>query len=125
MRSRSVRARALILTVGLALGLGACGGGTPPPSSCPNDVPATCPTPAPTFAADVAPILQQRCGACHVAGGVESTRPFQAYADVQRQKTDILFALNACFMPPADQPQLTTDERHAILGWLVCGAMNN
>jgi uncharacterized membrane protein len=26
-------------------------------------------------------------------------------------------------MPPANQPQLTADERLIILGWLVCGAL--
>jgi len=51
--------------------------------------------------------------------------PFQTYTDVQRYRMDILFALNACIMPPSDQPQPSTDERRAIMGWIVCGAMND
>jgi len=51
--------------------------------------------------------------------------PFQTSAQVQAHKTDIVFVLNACIMPPADQPQPTSDERRAIMGWIVCGAMND
>ena len=102
-----------------------CGPGESPATSCPNDVPATCPVPAATFGAEVLPLIQSRCANCHAPGGVESVRPMQSWEDVQKQKISILAQIHACLMPPADQPQLTPDERKVILGWIVCGALNN
>jgi len=119
-------ARLAAIACAVALGAGGCGGGGPPAtSSCPNDAPDTCPAVAPTFMATVQPILQARCGACHVAGGVESVRPYQTYDQVKKQTMDMFLAISACIMPPADQPQPTADERQAIMGWIVCGAMND
>jgi mono/diheme cytochrome c family protein len=106
-----------------------CGGGdtttTTVPPVCPNDTPATCPSPAPSYATDVAPMLQSRCGACHTPGGVEPGRLFQTWRQVSAQSTDILGQIHTCRMPPAGQPALTASERQAVLGWIVCGAVDN
>jgi len=123
-RAARIAAAALVLGT-LGLGAWACGGGAPAPSSCPNDAPDTCPAGAATFAATVQPLLQSRCGACHVAGGVEAVRPMQTYDQVKKQTMDMFLSISACIMPPADQPQPTSEERQAIMGWIVCGAMND
>ena len=103
----------------------ACGGNSqPPPPSCPNDVPSSCPSDAPTFA-QALPIFQTRCGACHAPMGMEAVRPFQTYDQIQPQVIDILFVLSQCLMPPVGQPQPTASDRHVILGWIECGALNN
>ena len=78
----------------------------------------------PSYQADVVPILQRACIPCHSATGIagydEST-----YAKVYPQRSAILDQVNACLMPPAGSPQLTTQERIALLGWLVCNAPND
>lgn len=117
------RIPALLAIAVTILASGGCG---PAPSkTCPNDVPAACPDGAPSYAAQVAPLLARRCGACHTAGGVSATHAFDSYEQVHAQRTGILVQLHACLMPPADQPQATADERQTIFAWLVCGAQNN
>jgi len=73
----------------------------------------------------VRPLLQQRCGACHTAGGLAFTHPFDSYEQIQFYRTSIAAQLHVCYMPPADQPQPTPAERQTIFAWIVCGAMNN
>ncbi len=105
---------------------GCGGGGNPPPvNSCPNDVPATCPLPAPSYSADVAPVVATRCTGCHTANGIEAIHPLDTYAQAQAQGIRILSQVHACLMPPADQPQLTPTERQSILAWVVCGSPDN
>jgi uncharacterized membrane protein len=127
--SRSVhafsRATLLVFVAVTWIAFAACGGDGPSGENCPNDVPSSCPGTAPSYAADIAPILSSRCRACHTAGGIESTQSFDTYADVQSRRSGILTQLHACLMPPADQAQPTAVERQKILAWLVCGAMNN
>ena len=104
--------------------LSACGGGSPATTiDCPNDVPDACPeVGAPSYATEVAPILQQRCGDCHTAGGQEAVHPLDSYADAKAEKVGILSQLHSCLMPPPSQPQATTAERQTIFTWIVCGA---
>jgi hypothetical protein len=98
--------------------------GSPGTGLCPSDVPATCPTPEPSYQNDVVPILKRDCLTCHgpngIAGYDEST-----YTAVFNQRAPILDQVSACLMPQSGSPQLTTAERVALLGWLVCGAPNN
>jgi len=89
-----------------------------------------CPSPAPTYSADVAPLIQTHCTMCHSPSGENQTPTLVTYDDVtagsmQQTAHEVLVQIHACNMPPPDQPQLTSDERQAILGWIVCGAMNN
>lgn len=95
------------------------------PPACPNDTPATCPVPVPSYATDVAPMLQSRCGTCHTPAGVEPGRLFQTWTQVSAQRADILSQIHTCRMPPVGQPTLTDSERQAVLGWIVCGAADN
>jgi uncharacterized membrane protein len=72
-------------------------------------------------------IIQTRCSVCHVPGGAEPNRPYQTYAQIAVPDTRraILTQVYACRMPPAGALPLTTDERQALLAWLVCGGPNN
>jgi len=115
----------VLLGVGLAAG---CGGGSAAAgvASCPNDTPAACPAKPPSFASDVGPVLESRCGgACHSPTGVEPSRPIQTWAEVSPQAQSILSQVHACRMPPIGEPPLLASERQLILAWLVCGAPDN
>jgi len=107
-----------------------CGGGdaaAPLTPACPNDTPAACPASTPSFARDVAPLLQSRCGtaACHAPTGAEPNRPVQTWGEVAPQAEDILSQIHTCRMPPAGQPALLAAERQLVLAWVVCGAPDN
>lgn len=108
-------------TEGSTAGGGGAGGGT----SCPNDLPASCPVPAPTWATDVAPVIEARCATCHATGGIAADKPLTSHAEVFARKGAVLNQVHACKMPQAGSPQLTAAERAAVLGWLVCGAPND
>jgi uncharacterized membrane protein len=110
-------ARAWILWAA-AIAAGCSGGGG---SSCPNDLPAACPANAAGYTATIAPLLAERCVACHSPGGT-SAHYLQTYAEVSNLAGPVLDQVYACRMPPADYPALTETERQDLLGWLVCGA---
>ncbi len=94
------------------------------PQNCPNDLPSACPSSgAPSYSATVAPILAQRCVACHSPGGIEANSPLDSYGAVYAIRGSVLDQVYACKMPQ-DTP-LTPADRQALLTWLVCGAPNN
>jgi hypothetical protein len=128
-RRRTILITAMVLAVGFGVGLPTgCGHDKEPPppvDTCPNDVPATCPSPVPSYAADVAPVIQLRCGGCHTAGGIEAFRPFDTYEQVLTYRLGMLYQLSQCLMPPFDQPQPTAAERQIIFGWIKCDSPNN
>jgi hypothetical protein len=103
---------------------------------CPNDLPSSCPTPAPSYATDIVPIIQQSCFPCHATGGIEAGHfDYSTYAGLSAAASEVLTQVNDCLMPPsapipgsgvdAGTPPLTTEARLALLGWLVCGAPDN
>jgi uncharacterized membrane protein len=100
----------------------ACSGGTPA-ATCPNDYPSTCPPQAPSFANDVFPLIHANCTICHGPG--QQVPLLDNYTDIVRAGTMISTQVFQCRMPPAPRSPLTSQERQTILGWLVCGAMNN
>lgn len=117
-----------ILLVPVVLLLAACGdthgstAGGGGALSCPNDLPASCPDPAPTWTKDVAPVIAARCASCHATGGVAADKPLTDHAEVFARKGSVLNQIHACKMPLEGSTPLTTAERLAIEGWLVCGA---
>jgi len=98
------------------------GGGA---GGCPNDLPESCPSPEPSFAADVAPVLQERCAPCHSPGGLAAERPLTSYASVHALRSPVLNQVYGCNMPPSTAEPLAAGERDVLLAWLVCGAKDN
>jgi mono/diheme cytochrome c family protein len=92
---------------------------------------------APTFYADVLPILQQNCQSCHQEeglnlGGMVAPFPLVAYEDVRRYSRRIASAVRTGYMPPwsaADTHKgtfrneriLEDEEKATILGWVENG----
>ena len=96
------------------------------PASCPSDLPPACPTPAPSFSAEVSTIYRTKCEACHAPGGQEANKPFTTLAQIHAEPlSTMLSQVYNCVMPLATAPELTTDERQALLGWLVCMEPDN
>jgi hypothetical protein len=130
MRSRLFRrvGWARIGPSALVAALLGCSSSTTPPSTTATDLacpaaPDSCPTPMPSYTNDVLPIMQTDCIPCHstnTGGKDEST-----YVLAAGQESSILFQVNDCLMPPSGSPQLSTDARNTLLGWIECGAPDN
>jgi hypothetical protein len=89
---------------------------------------SACQQPVPSYANDVAPILDLRCNStCHAPG--VGPWPLNNYNDVHDWVDIIGSYVEQCGMPPpeagAGNGDLTDQERATILDWLVCGAPNN
>jgi hypothetical protein len=85
-----------------------------------------CSAPAPSYAADIAPVIARRClPACHQPGGIEQVQPLTNYAEVYFRRVNVLQQVYHCRMPPADKPELPAEEVTTFLNWLVCGSPNN
>jgi hypothetical protein len=54
---------------------------------------------APNYHRDVAPVIQQKCGGCHVEGGI-GPMPLQTYSDVFENREAISAAVESRTMPP-------------------------
>jgi uncharacterized membrane protein len=119
---KGLRWMLVIVAVAVAAGPAACGseGG-----SCEDVTPASCPEGAPSYASDVAPLLQKYCTKCHAPGGEQSSIPFDTLSGVQAYKAEMQHELGECEMPPAGDSQPSAAEREKILAWLVCGAADN
>ena len=115
----------LVAACGETGGSTAGGGGAGGAVSCPNDLPASCPAPAPRWANDVAKVIEARCAICHATGGVAANLPLTDHAEVFSHKGAVLNQIHACKMPPEGATPLSTIERLAIEGWLVCGAADD
>lgn len=121
--------RSLEVAAALTVAVALAGCSKPEPQACPDDLPASCPSPAPTFSADVAPLIQSHCAGCHSADGEEPNPLLIDYDGVTGPMDStarmVETQLVQCKMPPPDQPPLTSAERQAILGWIICGARND
>jgi len=90
-------------------------------AECHVDPPTECPEPPPSYA-DVEPIFHERCGGdCHT-GAPGSEWPLDNYRHVADWNDVIRDELRSCSMPPLDAAtSITTEERQAILTWILCG----
>ncbi len=81
--------------------LSACSGASEPPPA---------PEPA-SYHRDVAPLVQEKCGSCHVEGGIA---PFalRSYAEVFEMRTAIKAAVTLRMMPPWMAAQDCTEYKH-------------
>jgi len=88
--------------------------------------PATCPSPAPSYAAEVEPIIRAKCVTCHAPGGLSASKPYTTLAQIKLEPlTTMISFVQSCAMPQAPAPALTADEGAALLGWLVCREPDN
>lgn len=115
--------RVLIVLAVLSL-LAACGSSSSG-NTCPSDVPSTCSTTPPSWQGEVQAVVQRRCASCHSSRGAASSHPFSTWAEANDHQALMLDQLATCRMPPAGASALTSTERAALVGWLVCGAPNN
>jgi uncharacterized membrane protein len=120
-RTGSMKLR-LSAALGVMLGLVGCSGSGD--ASC-STTDASCPTTTPSYATDVAPVIDTYCAGCHVSGGQESELPFTSLAQVQAHASEISREVSGCDMPPSDEDQPTDAERQLLLDWIACGAPDN
>jgi len=95
--------------------------------SCPNDLPTDvdCPAAAPQYSPVVSRIVTERCGGCHYQDNPFSSQVFVDYDGIYAARRSMLTQVYGCNMPPAEAPQLTVQERGALLKWFTCGAPQN
>jgi hypothetical protein len=109
----------------LALAASACGTDDAV-SSCPADEPAACPSTVPSYATDIAPLLERYCTSqCHNPGGAASDQPLSTYLDVRARELDVKTQIYQCRMPLPPVSPPTLGERVTLLTWFVCGSPNN
>jgi hypothetical protein len=106
----------------------ACGKSSDPPPSCTFIDASTCQNPIPSYARDVAPVLDRACNStCHAPG--VGPWPLTDWGNVSDWGSIVGGDIEQCSMPPPDAAagngSLTDQERATILNWLVCGAPNN
>jgi hypothetical protein len=91
--------------------------------TCRSDLPV-CPATPPSYANDVAPLIQADCYPCHGPGGSESNKtPLSSYSQVFGLRGSVLTQIYQCKMPPTGA--LGDPDRQTILEWLECNAPNN
>jgi hypothetical protein len=124
---------AALLVVGI--GAAACSSASSSTSGDPADSgAAACPSLAgncskivkanPSYARDVAPILQDNCVTCHSPKGGYGYN-LVTYEEVHDQAGAMITWISDCTMPPSTYPPLETTQRQTLLDWLACGAPNN
>ncbi len=119
--------RALLVLAG-TLAFPACSSDSKPadPPACPGVTEATCPDSVPSYANDIAPILDAECNHCHAPNNPDMLWPLTDHDSVHDWSDIILRQIRACAQPPPDSGYaLTLDERQALEAWLVCGAPDN
>ncbi len=119
----------MLTTFFVLFAAGGCETSSGVPSSAAKSAAAearACPPTAPSYRADVAPTLRQKCFACHAGSGDEvEDHDFSTFEKVHAQRTVIEGKVRARAMPPVGLPQLTDRERGQFLDWLACQAPNN
>lgn len=108
----------------LAVLLTACGTSEAP-------APSPEPEPAPTYHRDIAPLVQEKCGGCHVEGGI-APFPLNSYAEVFELRRAVQAAVEARIMPPwmpardcteyAHDRSLSEEQIALISRWVESGA---
>ncbi len=79
---------------------------------------------APSYQADIVPILETGCIPCHSPSGTAGWDE-DTYPEVYAQFGSMLSFVNSCTMPPINGPQLSDEQRITLTAWLTCGAPDN
>ncbi len=83
----------------------------------------SCTGPQVTYVADVRPILEKRCFACHAGGGpAAEEHDFTQVETLRTQRQQLVDDVNAHAMPPQGRPPLEDAEAQILLRWAACGA---
>jgi len=132
MTQRAARVRLVAPAFGggllFASALLACASAPPPAAVAPTPVATSearsasrCEGPAPTYAADVRPVLAHKCFACHAGDGSAAEDHDFSREDVLRaQRSSVADAVSTRSMPPPTRPQLTDAEADVLLRWATC-----
>ena len=116
---RHARLRLRILTFAVMLAV-LVGCATSQPAATPS---ASCAGPPATYVADVRPLLERRCFACHANDGVAAEdHDFSRVETLRAQRQSLTEEVAERAMPPKGRPQLTDLEAQLLLRWAACGA---
>jgi mono/diheme cytochrome c family protein len=116
-RCTRARLRALSFAVMIAVLVGCATG---QPAAKPS---ASCAGPPATYVADVRPLLERRCFACHANDGVAAEdHDFSRVETLRAQRQSLTDEVAERAMPPKGRPQLTDSEAQLLLRWAACGA---
>jgi hypothetical protein len=111
------------VSIALFVAAAACTSSVNP--SCPRDEPSSCPSTMPSYANDVAPLIDQYCSQCHNPQGSAFDIELSTYSALYDQRSEALDQLYDCEMPMSPAPQPTAADRVTLLAWFVCGAPDN
>ncbi len=109
----------------LALLLSACTSSGASDAAMCTQIEQGCPSTPPSYATDVAPIVEARCVGCHFPGTTIAPDDLSTYSALRPRAGTALGQLQSCIMPPPDAGALSEDERTTFVEWLRCGAPNN
>jgi uncharacterized membrane protein len=111
----------------IPLGCASSGDPTVNSTACTATLPASedCGTAAPSYATDIAPLVETYCLACHFAGNHNSSVVLETQSQLNHQRGLVETQVYRCQMPPSDGEALRTTDRELLLKWLVCGAPSN
>lgn len=123
-RPRFWAAGVLCLVLAVSVGCGSAPASSDASGTCHIALPQSCPSPAPSYAADVAPILTDRCVSCHGPTNPQSGIDLSAYVSVYANREPVLAQVYHCLMPLAGAPDLSDAQAKTLLSWLVCKAPN-
>jgi hypothetical protein len=93
--------------------------------ACPRDEPSSCPSTTPSYANDVAPLIDEYCSQCHNPQGSAFNIDISTYSALYSQRSEALDQVYDCEMPMSPAPQPTAADRVTLLAWFVCGAPDN
>lgn len=88
----------------------------------------TCDTVSISYTADIKPIIEANCLSCHVAGGQQSSSPFDTYNSLKQYtlNREIVKRINGdgvAIMPPSGS--ISNCDKLKIEAWVNAGALNN
>ncbi|TAD85983.1 MAG: hypothetical protein EAY75_09865 [Bacteroidetes bacterium] len=121
--SFTIIALAAILLGSSQMGCSKNSGADPAPTPTPDP---TCVGAAPTFAANVLPLIQTRCATgsgCHGTGSGNSGGPLTTHAQISAKASTIRSQVNSGAMPIGGT--LTAAQKATIVCWINGGSPNN